>query len=232
LFYRSNFGANLNPFEIKLILFENRIRRTVLPAPPISTAPTASPRCLTSRPGPPVSYVVPCRADPAALHCRAATRQTCAPRPGRCRTDATPPCCSTSCPGPPSLSRSASTRRPPLRAPSPPLPFKTEPPSVHARALLTHPPLPRRQPHWLPATGAPPPCRTPPEHRRRRPPSGERPPSCSIPQSTATSSPRWSPSSCRTPPRALMTTGALPSPTPATASAPTLPLHPLTSSCH
>jgi hypothetical protein len=54
----------LNPFEINLIRFENRIGRTVLPTPPVSAASTASPRrtqLLTigppSRPGPPVSRV-------------------------------------------------------------------------------------------------------------------------------------------------------------------------------
>jgi hypothetical protein len=50
LFYQSKFGANLNPFKIKLIRFENRIGRTVLPAPPVSAAPTASPRCLAPHP--------------------------------------------------------------------------------------------------------------------------------------------------------------------------------------
>jgi hypothetical protein len=56
--------ADLNPFEINLIRFENRIERTVLPTPPVSAAPTASP-CRTqpltigppSRPGPPISHV-------------------------------------------------------------------------------------------------------------------------------------------------------------------------------
>jgi hypothetical protein len=58
------FGANLNPFEINLIRFENRIGRTVLPTPPVSAASTASLRHtqpLTigpmSCPGPPISRV-------------------------------------------------------------------------------------------------------------------------------------------------------------------------------
>jgi hypothetical protein len=54
----------LNPFEISLIRFENRIGRTVLPTPPVSAAPTASP-CRTqpltigppSRPSLPVRRV-------------------------------------------------------------------------------------------------------------------------------------------------------------------------------
>jgi hypothetical protein len=159
-------------------------------------------------------------------------------RPGHYPADATPGL------GPPlslSLSCSASTRRPPLRAPSPPLPFKTEPPppgqiflahtsfvsSIHAQVLHTRPPLPRHPPHRLPTTRAPPSRRTPPERRRRPPPSGERLLSCSIPQSTAASSPRWSPSSYRTPPRASTTTEALSSLTPATASALTPPLCPV-----
>jgi hypothetical protein len=51
-----NFGANLNPFEINLIRFENQIGRIVLPTPPVSAAPTASLRRtqpLTT--GPPVA---------------------------------------------------------------------------------------------------------------------------------------------------------------------------------
>jgi hypothetical protein len=50
---RSKFGANLNPFKINLIRFENRIGRTVLPTLPVSAASTASPRRtqpLTIRP--------------------------------------------------------------------------------------------------------------------------------------------------------------------------------------
>jgi hypothetical protein len=193
----------LNPFEIKLIRFENRIGCTVPPAPPVTAASNASPCCLTphlaandrappSHPGPPVSHAVPRRADPAALHCRATTRR------GRAAAASTPRCRAAPCraqgPLSLSLSRSTSTRRPPLRPPSPPLPFKTKSPptgrillprvpfvsSVHARAPHTRPPLPRHPPHPLPATEAPPPRRTPPERRRRVPPSGECTPSSSF----------------------------------------------------
>jgi hypothetical protein len=54
----------LNLFEINLIRFENQIGRTVLPTPPVSAAPIASPhrtqQLMTgppSRPGPPISHV-------------------------------------------------------------------------------------------------------------------------------------------------------------------------------
>jgi hypothetical protein len=186
----------------------------VLPVPPVSAAlPRAAPSRWRSPPplscpGPPVSHVV-------------------SRRPRR-----------------PPVSRGNAPPTPP--PPSPPLPFKIEPApvgriflprapfvsSVHARAPHTCPPPPRRPPHRLPATGAPPPRRTPPERHRHPPPSSERPLSCSIPQSVAASSPHWSPSSCRTPPRASTTTRALSSPTPPTASTPTPPLHPLMSSRH
>jgi hypothetical protein len=46
----SKFGANLNPFEMNLIQFENRIGRTVLPTPPVRSVPTASPHCPTPHP--------------------------------------------------------------------------------------------------------------------------------------------------------------------------------------
>jgi hypothetical protein len=135
---RSKFGANLNPFEINLIRFENRIGRSVLPTPPVSAARTASPRCPVPHPdaddpapsclGPPVSHVDRVAPTPAALHCRAAARRPQAPRPGRCCTDATSPHCAR-----PSLSPSLSPTPPPHGAhpSSPSLPaasFKTEPP--------------------------------------------------------------------------------------------------------
>jgi hypothetical protein len=136
LLNRSKFGTNLNPFEINLIRFENRIGRTVLPTPPVSAAPTASP-CRTQplTTGPPIASRPTCqprrprRADPAALHCRAAMRRPRAPRPGRCHTDATLPCCSTPRrTGPPhlslSLSHSASTRVHPSGPPPRRFPLK------------------------------------------------------------------------------------------------------------
>jgi hypothetical protein len=81
---------------------------------------TGPPSC----PDPPVSHVDPRRADPAALHCRAATRRPRA-RPGRCLADATSPCCSTPRQGPLSLPlRLHATSTPPGRLPAAPL--KTE----------------------------------------------------------------------------------------------------------
>jgi hypothetical protein len=204
----------LNPFEINLIRFENRIGRTVLPTPPVSAAPTASLRHtqpLTtgppSRPGPPVSHIDPHRADPAVFHCRAATRRPRAPWPGHCRANVTPSCCSTPCQAPPH-SPSLSPALPPRGAhpfgpPSPPLPLKPShrpsadlflPPRVvylaRPRPSATHassPPshLPRR----LFAAGAPPPDRTPSEHLRRLPPPLSAPPNCSFPQLAVASSP-------------------------------------------
>jgi hypothetical protein len=47
---QSKFGANLNPFEINLIRFKNRIGRIVLPTPSVSVAPTASPHCPAPHP--------------------------------------------------------------------------------------------------------------------------------------------------------------------------------------
>jgi hypothetical protein len=240
LFYQSKFGANLNPFKIKLIRFENRIGRTVLPAPPVSAALTTSPRCLVPHPAaddrapchiPAHLSVTPSCVAPTPPPYTVARQHAARTRSGRAAVTSMPrhhatPHHAQASPLPLSLSRSASMQRRPLRAPSPPIPFKTEPPptgriflphapfvsSVHARALHTCPP--------------------PPERRRRPPPSGERPLSCSIPQTTAASSPRWSPSSCRTPPHVSTTTGDLSSLTPATASASTSPLRPLTSSRH
>jgi hypothetical protein len=122
----SKFGANLNPFEINLIRFENRIRHTVLPTPPVSAAPTASLRCPAMHPD----------ADDRAP---VAPRSTCQPRRPTSRRPRrsplsrgnAPPRCSTPRQATPlslSLSRSASMQHSPLRAPSPPLPVKTEPP--------------------------------------------------------------------------------------------------------
>jgi hypothetical protein len=104
---QSKFGANLNPFEINLIRFENRIGRTMLPTPPVSAAPTASLRRtqpLTigppSRPDPPVSRVNRVAPTPPSS---IVTRQ---------RADDMPPHCSTQRPGPP-LSPSLSFALPP-----------------------------------------------------------------------------------------------------------------------
>jgi hypothetical protein len=74
------------------------------------------------------------------------------------------------------------------------------------------PPSPKCPPRQFSTTGAPPPRRTPSEHRRHPPPSGERPLSCTIPQSAAASSPCWSPLSYRISPRWSTTTGATPPP--------------------
>jgi hypothetical protein len=194
---------------------------------PHLSAPRQPPHCAAPRhtqllttgppscPGPPVRHVDPHRADPAALHCHAATRRPLVPRPGRCH---------------PSLPLSLPLRLQAvptaLSPPSPPLPLKHShhPPAIlflprvpfilsaHARAPHMLPPSPRCPPHQFATTGAPPPRRTPSEHRRRPPPSGERPLSCTIPQSVAASSPCWSPSSCRTSPRWSTTTRATPPP--------------------
>jgi hypothetical protein len=168
LFHRSKFGANLNLFEIKWIRFKNRIRCTVLPALPASAAPTVSPRYLT--PHPAADDRAPVASRPTSQPCRPAsrrprhiplsrgnappTRAAAGPLPRRCQVvallHATPR-------GP--LSRSLSPSPPPRGAhpsappPSPPLPFKTEPPlagriflprasfvsSVHAQASHTRP---------------------------------------------------------------------------------------------
>jgi hypothetical protein len=123
----------LNPFEINLIRFgnrTNRIGRTVLPTPPISAAPTASPRRtqpLTTRPpscpGPPVRHVDLVAPTPPSS---TVARQHAAAGPLPHRQHFTTLIHAT--PRAPSLTlspfRSASTRRPPLRAPSLPLPLK------------------------------------------------------------------------------------------------------------
>jgi hypothetical protein len=105
---QSNFGANLNPFEINLIQFENQIGRTVLQTPPVSAAPSASPRCPAPHPAtddrPPI-----------------ASRSTCHATPSRCSTTRQAPLSPSLSPAPPPHGAHPS-------APSPPLPFKTEPP--------------------------------------------------------------------------------------------------------
>jgi hypothetical protein len=120
----------LNPFEIKLIRFENRIGRTVLPTPPVSAAPTASPCCLTLHPptddrAPVSSWPTYQPRRPASRRLRRPSlsrmqrRRPRAPRLGRCRPmprRGTVP----AAPRPTlslSLSHSASTRRPPLHPP-------------------------------------------------------------------------------------------------------------------
>jgi hypothetical protein len=166
-----------------MIRFENRIGRTVLPAPPVSAAST-----------------------------------TCEPRrPASCR------------PRRPPLSRRAPRPRPPLALslslspvppqcgahPSGPLlaaPLKTEPLPAGRNFFSparysSHPSTPERRTLVPIAQSS-----TPSERHCRPPPSGECPSSCSIHQSTAASSPRWSLSSCRTSPRSLTTTGAIPPP--------------------
>jgi hypothetical protein len=127
---RSKFGVNFNPFEINLIRFENRIGRTVLLTPPISAAPTASPRCtqlLTTRPpscpGPPVRHVDLVAPTPPSS---TVARQHAVAGPLPRRRHFTTLIHTT--PRAPSLTlspfRSASTRRPPLQAPPLPLPLK------------------------------------------------------------------------------------------------------------
>jgi hypothetical protein len=131
---RSKFGANLNPFEINLIRFENRIGRTVLPTPSVSAAPTASPCC-------PVPHQPTDNRDPVA------SRPTCQPRRLASHRPRRSPLSRDNVPlvraavgpllrrchpaallhtvlGPLSLSRSTSTRRPPLRPPPHRFPLK------------------------------------------------------------------------------------------------------------
>jgi hypothetical protein len=124
---QSKFGANLNPFEINLIWFENRIGRTVLPTPPVSAVPTASPCCtqpLTitppSRPGPPVRHVACVAPTPpsstiARQRAAHACRSQAAAAPTTCRRTA--PRCARAPYLSLSLFRSTSTRRSTLRAP-------------------------------------------------------------------------------------------------------------------
>jgi hypothetical protein len=129
--------------------FENRIGRTVcrphLSAPrrpPHHAAPCRTLLLMTGPPscsGPPVSHVDPHRADPAALHSRAATHWHRAPWPGHCRADAMPPCCSTrrhpSCPLP--------------SGPLPAAPLKTEPPvSRSASTRSSQPSTPEGHTHF------------------------------------------------------------------------------------
>jgi hypothetical protein len=76
---QSKFGANLNPFEIKLIRFENRIGCTVVSAPLFSTAPTrslaltpapvAARRCSATTPPPACAVAGPLPPDAAPLRC-------------------------------------------------------------------------------------------------------------------------------------------------------------------
>jgi hypothetical protein len=124
LFYRSKFGANLNPFEINLIRFENRIGRTVLPAPPVSAALTASPRCLAPHPAAedraPVASRPTCQA-PRSTSPRLRPR---ASRPGRCH---------------PTLSHGAVPTAP--RAPSLPLSPAPPPRGAHPSDPLHAAPL-------------------------------------------------------------------------------------------
>jgi hypothetical protein len=197
---QSKFGANLNPFEINLIGFENRIGRNVLPTPPVSAAPTTSPH---------YPALDPATDDRAPI----ASRPTCQPRrPASCRPRR-PPLTRGNAPphaaSRPPLSPSLSPTPPPCGAhpsgpPSPPLPLKPSrrPPakkflphapfisSIHSRASHAHP-------HCLGVnlTGFPPPepllraglC--PSITTVRRPPLVSAPLSCSFPQLTAASSP-------------------------------------------
>jgi hypothetical protein len=164
----------LNPFEIKLIRFENRIGRTVLPAPPVSAAPTASPRCLALHPA--ADDRAPVTSRPTCQPPRPASRR---PRRPPLSRGNTPPARTAVGPLPrhrdvrhraqaPPLPLSLPLRlhaAPTLPAPSPPLPFKTElPPAdriflplepfvspVHSRASHTLPPPPRCPPRRLSA---------------------------------------------------------------------------------
>jgi hypothetical protein len=116
-----------------LIRFENRIEHTVLPVPPVSTTPTASPHCLTPHPA----------ADDRAL---AASQPTCQPR-----RFASPR------PRRPSLSR-AQRRRP--RAPQPGCCRLT--PCCGAVPATPRPPIsPSLSPSLPPTPLGPPPRRSP-----------------------------------------------------------------------
>jgi hypothetical protein len=185
------------------------------PTPPVSAAPTASPRCPAPHPDTddrvPVAPRPTCqprrprRADSAALHCRAATRRLRTPWPGHYCADAMPPRCSTLCQAPLSLPRSLPLRlhaESTLQAPTPPLPVKMEPPSAKnfsqpTRRHLVRPclsiahssPSSRHPPHRFSAAGAPTPRRTPSERHRRSPPPVSAPPSYFFPELTAASSP-------------------------------------------
>jgi hypothetical protein len=132
LLFWSKIGANLNPFEINLIRFQNRIGRTVLPTPPVSAAPTAS-LCRTqpltigppSRPSPPVSHVD--RVAPTPPLSTVARQRAARARRGRAAAAAVP-----------TPRRCAAPHR--ARAPS--LSPATPPRGVHPSG----PPLPRRFP--------------------------------------------------------------------------------------
>jgi hypothetical protein len=126
LFYRLNFGANLNPFKIKLIRFENRIGRMCC-WPHLSASRCLAPHPSTDDRGPVTSRPTcqprrPRRPDPVALHCRArnaaAARAAAGPLPHAAVPRRYPRCAQS----PPlflPLSCSASTWCPPLRAPPP-----------------------------------------------------------------------------------------------------------------
>jgi hypothetical protein len=91
---RSKFGANLNPFEIKLIRFENRIGRHCAAGPACHCrAASRSPRTPSlptgprARPVPPVSHSRSRRAPPATIraarsHRTRAVLTHAAPHPG------------------------------------------------------------------------------------------------------------------------------------------------------
>jgi hypothetical protein len=186
IFYLKFLKYILNPFEINLIRFENRIGRTVLPTPPVSAAPNASPRCPA--PHPATDDRAPVASRPTCQPRRPTSRRPRrsplshgnalpAPTPRRCAA----PCCARA---PLSLLlRLHVASTPP--APSPPLLVKTEPPPTGRNFFLTpravrlvrprpsaarSSPSPRRPPRWFSATGAPPPCQTPSSRHRRPPP--------------------------------------------------------------
>jgi hypothetical protein len=124
LFYRLKFGANLNPFEINLIRFENRIGRTVPSTPPVSATPTALPHCLVPHP----------------------TDDDRAPRCAPTHLSATTSRCSMPRPGPPPLSlplRLHAASTPPGPLPAAPLKWSHRPPAnlfLPPRAVrLAHP---------------------------------------------------------------------------------------------
>jgi hypothetical protein len=141
---------------------------------PLTTGPP-------SRPRPPVSHAIPRRPDPAALHSHARNAAACAhcgrAAAARCRiATLSPPC-----PCPPlslSHSRSASTRCPPLQAPSLSLPFKTEPPpagQIFSPVPQFSPSPLRRQPQPPPSPPLEPQAR-PAAHQSPRSPAAAAPP--------------------------------------------------------
>jgi hypothetical protein len=120
----------LYQFEKKMIRLENRIGRTVLPAPPVTAAPTASPRCLV--PHPATDDWAPVASRP---NCQPPRHASCRPRSLPLSGGNAPTPCRHAAPHrampPPPLPLSLPLRlhaAPTHLPPSPPLPIKTESP--------------------------------------------------------------------------------------------------------